>query len=382
MDSKRHEFLKKTWPFLYKIIMPFIKLKFNSKGDDIYVEGPCIIISNHVSSWDPLLLSQSFPRLKLYFVASEHLMRMGILSKLLVWLVDLLPRKKATMGTDTVMMILRHLKAGHAVCLYAEGNATWDGLSGEVFPATGKLVRNSGATLVTFRLEGGYLSAPRWGKGTRRGKVRGTRVGIYSPEELKAMKPDEINALINRDIYENAWERQKVEKVRFRGRNAARYMERVVFLCPECKKIGGLKGEGRIISCKCGYKSFYTEYCTFDPPVPFENIHEWDVWQQEAVKNDDFVHDVVLFRDDDLTLTLIGSDHEETQIGRGELVMTKDELICAGNRFSVAEIDNMSLVQAKILLFSYDGKYYEIRANKATCHRKYLSQWECVKNLR
>lgn len=376
MDSKRHDFLKRTWKILYKIVNVFIKILFNTSHDDIYVDGPCIVISNHVSSWDPLLLAQSFPRLKLYYVASEHLFRLGILSKLLCWLVEPIPRKKATMGTDTVMMCLRHLRAGHAVCLYAEGNSSWDGLSAEVFPATGKLVRNSGATLVTFRLEGGYLSAPRWGKGIRRGKVKGHRVGIYTPEELKAMTPAQINEIINRDIFENAWERQKIEKVRFKGRNTARYIERVVFICPKCRKIGNLKGEGKKVRCSCGFETHYTDYGSFDPPIPFENIHEWDKWQQELIRNDAFVHDDILFSDEDLTLTEIGSNHDGEVLGRGTLSMTKDELCCSGHSFPLNEIDMMSIVQARILLFSHKQKYYEVRANKPSCHRKYLMLWE------
>lgn len=379
MNEKRHEFLKKTWKILQPLVNIFMKFKFNTRHDDIYVDGPCIIIANHVSSWDPLLLSQSFPRMKLYYVASEHLFRMGILSKLIVWLVEPLPRKKATMGTDTVMMCLRHLRAGHAVCLYAEGNSTWDGLSDKVFPATGKLVRNSGATLVTFCLEGGYLSAPRWGKGTRRGKVYGHRVGIYTPEQLKAMSPDEINAVINRDIFENAWERQKIEKVRFKGKNTAKYMERVLFLCPQCKKIGGLKGEGDRISCSCGFGVQYTDLCSFDPPVPFENIYEWDKWQLEAVRNFEFAHDEVLFSDDNMTLSQIGANHEETIIATGNASMTKDSIICAEHVFPLNEIENMSIVQASILLFYTGGKYYQIRANKPRCHRKYLTVWQNLK---
>lgn len=382
VDNKRHRFLEISWRVLYTLVMPFIKLKFNSHADDIKVEGPCIVVANHVSSWDPLLLGHSFPRMKLYFVASEHLLRLGFLSKLLQCFLEIIPRKKATMGTDTVMSILRHLKAGHAVCLYAEGNSTWDGLSSKVFPATGKLVRNSGATLVTFRLEGGYLSAPRWGKGTRRGKVRGQRVGIYTPEQLKTMKPDEITELINRDIFEDAWERQKIEKVAFRGRNTARYIERVVFLCPKCKKIGGLKGEGKMLRCSCGLETKFTDYGLFDPPVPFENIAQWDKWQQQAVKDDDYVHDEILFRDEDLSLTALQANHEEKLIARGELFATGEYINCAGHIFPFAEIDMMSLVQATILLFSHQGNYYEIRANKHSCHRKYLSVWECVKGLR
>lgn len=382
MDKKRHAFLEKAWRVLYAIVVPFVKLKFNSYPDNIKVDGPCIVISNHVSAWDPLLLGHSFPKMKLYFVASEHLLRMGFLSRLLQLFLEIIPRKKAAMGTDTVMGILRHLKAGHAVCLFAEGNSSWDGLSAKVFPATGKLVRTSGATLVTFRIEGGYLSAPRWGKGTRRGKVKGQKVGIYTPEQLKTMKPDEITELINRDIFEDAWERQKIEKIPFKGRNTARYIERVVFLCPKCRKIGGLKGEGKMLRCTCGLETRFTDIGFFDPPVPFENIAQWDKWQQQAIKDDDYVHGDSLFGDGDMSLTAINADHEETPIARGDLLATADAINCAGHEFAFAEIDMMSLVQAKILLFSHQGNYYEIRANKPSCHRKYLSVWECVKGIR
>lgn len=381
MDKKRHEFLEKAWKIIYKIGAPIIKWKFNLSSDEIYIDGPCVIIANHVSGWDPLQLAMSFPKLKLYYVASEHIFRWGILSKIISFLLEPIPRKKGTMGTDTVMMCLRHLKAGHAVVLYAEGNSTWDGLSGKVFPATGKLIRNSGATLVTYRMEGGYLSAPRWGKGTRRGKMYGHKVAVYSPEELKAMKPAEINEIINRDIFEDAWERQKIERVRFKSKNPARYIERAVYLCPECRKVGGLVGSGDILGCSCGFKTRFTEYGTFEPAKPFENIHQWDVWQQKAIKEDDFIHGDILFSDDEMTLSKIAANHEEQDIVSGTVSIDREILKLNEHSFDLKKVENMSLVQASIMLFSYEGEYYQIRANKPRCHRKYLAVWEAVKNM-
>ena len=130
---ERHQ---KVWKLLYALNHRWICRKFRLQHEDLHVEGPVLLISNHVTNWDPLLVAMSLKDKQMYYVASEHLFRLGILSKLLVWLVEPLPRKKATMGTDTVMMCLRHLRAGHAVCLYAEGNSTWDGLSDKVFPAS------------------------------------------------------------------------------------------------------------------------------------------------------------------------------------------------------------------------------------------------------
>ena len=158
----RHQ---KAWHILYPVLRPWICRKFNLTHEDLHVDGPVLLIPSHTCAWDPLLVAMSLPGKQVYFVASEHLFRMGLVSRLLEWVVAPIPRRKASSGADTAKACLRHLKAGHSICLFAEGEQCWEGHSGTVFPATGKLAKSSGATLVTFRMEGGYLSLPRWGRG-------------------------------------------------------------------------------------------------------------------------------------------------------------------------------------------------------------------------
>ena len=225
--------------------------KFNMTHEDLHVDGPILLIPNHACAWDPLLVATSLRDKHVYYVASEHLFRLGLVSNVIDYLVALIPRRKASTGMDTVKACLRHLKAGHSVCLFAEGEQCWAGQNNPIFPATGKLAKSSGATLVTYRLEGAYLSLPRWGKGIRRGRVYGHPVGIYPPEELQTMTAQEVNDLITRDIREDAWERQRQDPVPYRGKNRAEGMERAVFLCPRCRRIGTLRTKGNRIFCSC-----------------------------------------------------------------------------------------------------------------------------------
>ena len=167
-----------TWRLLYALVHRPLELLFNASHEDLALDGPVLLIPNHACAWDPLLVGLSLREKQVYFVASEHLFRIGTVSKVIEYLLAPIPRRKATTGTDTVKACLRHLKAGHSICLFAEGEQTWDGRNIPIFPATGKLVKSSGATLVTFRLEGNYLSLPRWGRGIRRGRVHGSPVGI------------------------------------------------------------------------------------------------------------------------------------------------------------------------------------------------------------
>ena len=180
-DTKRHRIL---WKILYTLVRPYLVHRFAYTHDQASRSEPCLVISNHVTNWDPLLLSLSFPKQQITFVASEHLFRMGWLSKLIRWLVAVVPRRKGSTGMDTAMACLRLLRAGQSVCIFGSGETTWDGLTVPVLPATAMLAQISGATLLTYRLEGGYLTNPRWGKGLRRGKMHGSVVGVYTAEPV------------------------------------------------------------------------------------------------------------------------------------------------------------------------------------------------------
>lgn len=371
---RRHVWI---YRFLSVLVRPVLRAKFNLSGEKLQADGPFLLVSNHVTGWDPLLVGVCLGGRQAYFVASEHIFRLGLLTKLLHWLLAPIPRRKASTGMDTVKACLRHLHAGHSVCLFAEGEQCWDGRTGPIFPATGKLAKSSGAALVTFRLEGGYLSLPRWGKHICRGAVHGHPVGVYSPEELKKLSPQEINALIERDIAEDAWARQHQRPVRYRGKRRAEGMERALYACPGCRRIGTLRTDRDRVFCPCGFERRYTEYGFFEPREPFETLADWDLWQRELLRARDFAHEGdLLFQDEGLELKRIQSDHREELLALGTLRQFEDRLECADWRFPLPEIRSMAMVQAHLLLFSSGGNYYQLRSSTGVNLRKYLEIWK------
>ena len=374
MDSYlRH---RKIWRILYVLLHRWICRKLHMTHVDLNVDGPVLLIPNHVTAWDPLLVAMSLPHKQVYYVASEHIFRLGFVSKLLNWLVAPIPRRKASTGTDTVKACLRHLREGHSVCLFAEGEQSWDGLTQPIFPATGKLARSSGATLVTYRLEGGYLSLPRWGKGVRRGKVHGHPVNIYPPEQLRQMTPGDINAAIQRDLSENAWDRQRKAPVAYRGKHRAEGLEKALYLCPRCRRIGTLSSAGDRLFCACGLSISYAETGFFEPSEPFETIAAWDRWQREALAKMPKPEGELLFSDEGMTLTKISAAHTENALGTGSLRQFADRLSCGNHEFMLHDIGSMAMVQANLLLLSVQGEYYQIRAEHGANLRKYLDLWK------
>ncbi|MBR7101846.1 MAG: 1-acyl-sn-glycerol-3-phosphate acyltransferase [Clostridia bacterium] len=149
MDKrKRH---RRAWRLAYKLLHRHLEKKFNLTSEKCDYDAPCLIVSNHVTNWDPVLVGLSFPNRPTYFVASEHLFRMGIKTKLLNRYFEPIPRSKGSSAVDTVLKCLRHFKAGDSVCIFAEGDSTWNGVTQDIVPSTANLAKSSRVALVTYR---------------------------------------------------------------------------------------------------------------------------------------------------------------------------------------------------------------------------------------
>ena len=374
MDKKKRHY--RAWRFFYVLLHGYLSRKFKYTHDICEYDGPCMIISNHVTNWDPVLLGLSFPKKQVYYVASEHLFRKGIITKFLNRYFEPIPRSKGNNAIDTVLKCKRHAKDGDNVCIFAEGDSTWNGLTDKIVPSTAQLVKSLKVALITYKFEGGHLANPRWGIGARKGKMHGGVVKIYSPEELKAMSYEEIEAAINNDINENAWERQEIENISYKGKKRAERIESALFMCPQCKSIGTVKGVKNDVVCSCGFKTTYTEKCFFDPPVPFKNTLEWDKWQMEQLLSKNFNHSSALFEDNEVTINEIEASHGLTELCKGKMSLYDDKLCIGDMEFDLEKISGMSIIQTHILVFTYSSKYFEIKGKQGISSRKYLAWYQ------
>ena len=361
-----------TW-----LVGPFLKGIFRFRFAPARLPGPALVVCNHVTNFDPLLVSICFPRDHMHFVASEHLFRLGWVSSFLKYVFDPIPRRKGTTGADTAMACLRKLKQGRSVCLFAEGECTWDGITAPIVPSTGRLARMSNATLITCRLEGAYLTAPRWGKGVRPGKMTFRVVGTYSPETLRGMSGEEIEALIQRDIHENIWENQQAAPVRYRSRRRAENLQAVLYLCPVCRKVGTLSSKGKYLRCSCGARWEFTEQGTFSPASPLKNIAQWDQWQrrelcQQLTQN-------ATLRDKKVQALALGADHQQTSLGSNTLILEDGVLRWGDLALKLTDISDMGLVMSRNILLSIGENYYQFRAPKGSNLRKYRIAWQLAR---
>ena len=373
-DNRHNRILNRL---LVLLIGPFLRAIFRYRYEKIKLEGPTLVVCNHVTNYDPLLVSVAFPKDHMHFVASEHLFRLGWVSSVIRYLFDPISRRKGTSGADTAMACLRKLRAGRNVCLFAEGECTWDGITAQIVPSTGRLAKMSGVTLLTCRLEGGYLTAPRWGKGVRRGKMTCRVIGKYGADELKKLDGSQIEQIIRRDIHSDIWQEQSEAPVAYRSRRRAENLQAVLYLCPACRQAGGLIGKGKRLSCTCGNSWEFTPFGSFSPAEPFVNIAQWDSWQKEELACKLENNEIVL-RDAKVTVFRIEKDHQQTKLTTDTLLLEDGILRCGQLQWPLERIDDLALVMSRNLLMSVGSDYYQLKGSKGCSMRKYRVAWEKI----
>ena len=136
------------WP-----VALFLLIKFNYRFS-IAKNLPenYIVLSNHTTDFDPLFVALSFPK-QMYFVASEHIARWKNAFKFIRFGFDPIMRYKGSVAASTVMEVLRRVRDGNRVCIFAEGVRSWDGRTSPILPATGKMVKSARCGLITFEAE-------------------------------------------------------------------------------------------------------------------------------------------------------------------------------------------------------------------------------------
>lgn len=378
-DRKLYRFLKK---FPVPLICRF--LRYHAAPCDI--EGPCLVISNHTTDFDPIFVTHAFNG-HMYYVASEHVFRKGFLSRLLVSAFDPIARKKGSTDAAAALDIVRRLRNNANVCLFAEGNRSFNGVTGPVFSATGKLLKAARCSLVTFRISGGYLATPRWADKRRKGPINGELIRVYSPDELKAMTPEEINAAIAADIFEDAFARQSDHPAEYRGKHLAEHLERALYCCPKCGKAGTMHSKNDIFSCDCGFSVRYTETGFFtgesSSGLPFQTVRDWDKWQLGRLK--EIIHasekDSAIFIDSEATLSELSLDHAEKEIASGALSATINGLALEKEAFSWNEVVDMAVCgPARIEFTTTEARYYEITFDGPASGKKYHDLYRIVKS--
>jgi 1-acyl-sn-glycerol-3-phosphate acyltransferase len=121
--------------------------------------GPVLIIANHQSFWDPLLIGVTSRR-HLSFLARKTLFR----NPAFAWVIRRLsgvPIDQEGVGKEGIKTILKQLEQGRAVVVFPEGERTPDGKLHPLQPGIVLLIKRVQAPIVPVGIAGAYQAWPR-----------------------------------------------------------------------------------------------------------------------------------------------------------------------------------------------------------------------------
>jgi 1-acyl-sn-glycerol-3-phosphate acyltransferase len=131
-------------------------------GRRIPRRGPALIIANHQSFFDPLLIGVATTR-ELDFLARESLFDNPFFARL-IRALNAVPIDQEGMSKEGIRSVLRRLEAGRAVVIFPEGTRTEDGKLQPLKPGIHLLLKRMQAPVIPIGIAGAFHALPYWRK--------------------------------------------------------------------------------------------------------------------------------------------------------------------------------------------------------------------------
>lgn len=117
-------------------------------------EGPVVVVANHVSLWDPVIVGLALPR-KIHFMAKAELFRIPVLRQLITNF-GAFPVKRGKSDRAALKAGLDILNQGKVLGLFPEGTRSKDGSLMEFQPGAGLMAVKGKAPIVPVAVKGTY----------------------------------------------------------------------------------------------------------------------------------------------------------------------------------------------------------------------------------
>ena len=371
----------------YLILRPYVSIVYRIKIDKFkdQQKRPYLVLLNHQTPFDQFFVGMAFKG-PIYYMATEDIFSNGWVSSLIRYLVAPIPIKKQTTDVRAILNCMKVAKEGGSIAIAPEGNRTYSGRTEYMSPSIVPLARKLGMPIALYRIEGGYGAEPRWSDVVRRGKMHGYISRVISPEEYAEMDDDQLFETIKNELYVN----EAVVDTDFKHKKLAEYLERAIYVCPECG-LSTFESNKDIFRCKkCGLTAQYLptkELCGVDCNLPFRFVADWYDYQS------DFVNSLDLIKMCDEPIYSERAELREVIPYEKKLLISKESnLRLYGDRVEVEfpdgvktfdfESSNLTVLGRNKLNIYHKDKIYQIKGDKRFNALKYVHLSHRSENIR
>lgn len=140
-----------------------------------HLKTPSVLIANHTSMWDPLMMLAIFFHKRSIVVAKDQIEDPHF-SWALTRVKCVIPCDRFNLDTEWALIAKKELEKGNSVIIFPEGKCRYDGLLNEFKTGFAFLARSTGAPVISVGLDGIYKFGHR------------TRVIVGDAEKIERVK--------------------------------------------------------------------------------------------------------------------------------------------------------------------------------------------------
>ncbi|MEA4889486.1 MAG: lysophospholipid acyltransferase family protein [Clostridiaceae bacterium] len=230
------------------------------------LSGPLIVLGNHASFLDPLIMAAAlFPK-RIHFLATRHFFRRR-LPRAILELLRAIPKVQFRTDSRALKQMLLVLRSGGILGIYPEGQRSMTGSALPIDEAIAKLIHKANCPVVSVIEQGAYLAWPRWSLcGPRFGRVEARIQLLFTREETQRLDVDELQARVVKNLAFQDYAWQNTRRHLYLSRAPASGLHQICHQCPACGRTLAMTSSGRHIVCRyCGNRGLVDRFGLIRP---------------------------------------------------------------------------------------------------------------------
>ena len=386
--KKKNTWIKPWHPIVrniaYTILAPYAKWKYHVSIEKINnpENKPYLILMNHQTAFDQFFVGMAFDG-PVYYLATEDIFSLGWISRLLDFLVAPIPIKKQTMDLKAIKNCVKVAKEGGTLALFPEGNRTFHGKTLHFKSSIVKLIRLTKLPVAILRAEGGFGIQPRWSDVVRKGKMRVYPARIIEQEEYETLSDDDFYETLQKELYVD----ETNSDICFYHKRNAEYMERFLYVCPDCG-LTTYQTKNDIIECKkCHKKIQYLpdkKLNGISHSFPFPNIGEWYHYQCNYIHHLDLhtYYDTPMYQDTVKIFQVVLYKYKKKLKTNATISLYGNRLVIDETILDFDSIHSLTVLGKNKLNIYTDEQVFQLKGNKSFNALKYVNIYFHYQNMK
>lgn len=318
-------------PFVTHVLKPQYGFALTPESQHFPEKAPFVLVSNHGTFFDPWIVGY-YSNHPVALMCNDDAFRASPLSQWYLRSIGAFPKKKGASDFKAMKATLGFLSGNYPVCIFPEGQTTWDGETQLLYKGLERIVKRAACPLVVVHLQGNFLVKPWWAQTTRKGRVLVT-VKVIPAEEISRLSHDDLFLRMKSMLYQNDIKDPANLAASFSGTRLTEGLERFVWICPHCRTGDALVMSGNTIRCSsCSTAWDMDPWCRITPQKPdatgLSDLKDWSTWHRQQVldKIASTAAGSTITQSTNVTLMLCNERNRFESRGAGTLTLTTSEL--------------------------------------------------------